>query len=194
MIMDKKEKMTVLEFCEEYSQAEEKGKMDLLSLIIKRTYTPVLEKRVILQKMLDQSVVEQENGVRYIDMLVSRINYTMALIILYTNLEIDLKDGKGRTEDMYDSLVKNNIVSDICEYIGTQEMAELNSVNKSIIDTFYNQYGSTEAFIGNAIANIGQKIGVASGWVIQQIDEIINDENKFSNISSKIQEVLNTKR
>jgi len=192
--MDKKEKMTVLEFCEEYSQAGEKEKMDLLSLVIKRTYTPVLEKRVILQKMLDQSIVEQENGVRYIDMLVSRINYTMALIILYTNLEIDLKDGKGRTEDMYDSLVKNNIVSDICEYIGTQEMAELNSVNKSIIDTFYNQYGSTEAFIGNAIANIGQKIGVASGWVIQQIDEIINDENKFINISSKIQGVLDTKR
>lgn len=187
--------MTVIEFCKKYAQLEnEKEKLELLSSVIKRTYTPILEKRVILQKMLDQSIVEQENGVRYIDMLVSRINYTMALIILYTNLEIDSKDGKGRTEDMYDSLIKNNIVSDICEYIGTQEMAELNSVNKSIIDTFYNQYGSTEAFVGNAIANIGQKIGVASGWVIQQIDEIINDENKFSNISSKIQEVLNMKR
>ena len=187
--------MTVIEFCEKYAQLEnEKEKLELLSSVIKRTYTPVLEKRVVLQKMLDRSIVEQENGVRYIDMLVSRINYTMALIILYTNLEIDSKDGTGRTEDMYDSLVQYDIVSDICEYIGTKEMAELNSVNKSIIDTFYNQYGSTEAFIGNAIAAIGQKIGVASGWVIQQIDEIINNEDKFNNISSKIQGVLDTKR
>lgn len=174
--------MTVLEFIDKYTKANsEKAKEQMLRSHIKRTYCPILEKRTILQIMLDNSVVTTDTGVKYIDMTTSRINYTMALIALYTDLTIDKdpdrtdKDGKpiGRINECYDGLMESGLIGEICKIIGEIEITEFSAINSDIMQNFESSQGSTQALFSRLWAVTSQKIGVAMGVVMENIDRIM---------------------
>ena len=79
--------MTVLEFVDKYSKLNSaKAKEEMVKSIVKRTYCPILEKRIVLENLLNNSVSTTEFGLKYVDMFVSKLNYTLSLIIIYTNL------------------------------------------------------------------------------------------------------------
>ena len=150
--------MTILEFVDKYNGlTSEQLRNGLIESHIKRKYCPVLEKKTILQMMLDGAVVISETGIQYIDMVTSRINYTMALVILYTDLSVDKdKDNKGRTYDSYDALVSSGIVTKLCEFIGIDEIKEFSSINTMLIENFDKSQGSLEAFCASVVKKFVQ--------------------------------------
>lgn len=174
--------MTILEFIDKYNNTtSEKIKEEMLKKHIKRTYCPIIEKRTILQIMLNNSVSVTNTGVKYIDMNVSRINYTMALIALYTDLTVDKdpektdKDGNpvGMINEDYDVLTEYGITAKICEIIGVNEIAEFSAVNSDLIQNFNMSEGSIQATISRYLVVFAEKMGVAAGIVLENMDRIM---------------------
>ena len=167
--------MTILEFVEKYNNLNsDKAKEQMLKSHIKRTYCPIIEKRVVLGTMLDNSIKTTDRGVKYIDMTVSRINYTMALIALYTDLRIDQnEDKKGMIDECYDSLVQNNLIQKICVMIGENEITEFASINADIIHNFEASQGSLQAIVADYLFIFAEKVGVAAGVVLENMDNIM---------------------
>lgn len=167
--------MTILEFVKKYTDANsEKIKDQMLRSRVKRTYCPIIEKRTILQIMLDNSIVTTDVGVKYIDMTTSRINYTMSLIALYTDLKVDSNDdGKGMINEDYDALIESGLVGKICEIIGESELREFASINADIIQNFQASQGSLEAMLARFLVVFSEKVGVAAGIVLENMDRIM---------------------
>lgn len=177
--------MTILEFVEKYNAlTSETLKNGLIETHIRRKYCPVLEKRTILQMMLDSAVMTSETGIQYIDMMTSRINYTVAMIVLYTDLTVDAdKDNNGRTYESYDALVKSGLVAKFCEAIGIDEVKEFSDVNSMLIANFEKSKGSLEAFCANALKKFVQTIGDAVDLAgnpdtLNELVRVLNQVNK----------------
>ena len=172
--------MTILEFVKKYNDlTSDKLKDAMLKSHIKRNYCPVIEKRTILQMMLDSSVVVSESGIKYIDMMTSRINYTVAMVVLYTDLTVDTdEEGKGMTFNIYDALVESGLISKICEFIGLEEVKEFSNVNSMLITNFEKSEGSLEAFCASALKKFVQVMGDAV--------ELIEDPEKFKDLTKML--------
>ena len=170
--------MTILEFVEKYKNMNSaKIKDDMLKHHVIRTYCPVIQKRYVLETMLNSSVVKKDNGFKYIDMMLSRINYTLGLVVLYTDLDMDRdEEGRNRNFDAYDALVENDIVIKLCEVIGEKEVTELSAINSTIIANFENSEGSLNQIISEAIYNVGQKFGIITATALEYLDEMTKDE------------------
>lgn len=155
--------MTILEFVEKYDAlTSDKLRNGFVESHIRRTYCPVLEKITILQMMLDGSIATSETGIKYINMMTSRINYTVALVVLYTDLTVDTDEKNiGRTYDCYDALVKSGLVAKICEAVGIDEVKEFSDVNSMLIANFEKSQGSLEAFCADALKKFVQTISDA---------------------------------
>jgi hypothetical protein len=158
----------------------DKAREQMIQSHIKRKYCPVLEKRLILQMMLDNAVSISETGIKYIDMMTSKINYTLAMIALYTDLTVDKKnvDGKevGANFECYDALTESGLVGVICEIIGEYEIKELSSVNAMLVSNFEKSKGSFEAYLSGIIIDIKRSLG--------DISDILKDPGKMNEIVS----------
>jgi hypothetical protein len=186
--MENKKEMTVLEFIEKYQELNsEKIKEELLKKVIRRTYCPIQEKRLVLQVMLDSSKID-DGTIEYLDLIVSRISYTVSLIILYTNLKLDVDDDTKEVQihEIYDGLVKNDILEKICEQLGEKEVSELSTINELLIQNYYNLHNSPYAVVSHFANKLGQKIGIAAGYALEQLDSILDDKESFVNILNKI--------
>ena len=155
--------MTIIDFCKKYTDLNsEKAKEQMLRSHIKRTYCPVLEKRMMLQMMLDRAKATSDDGIRYIDMMVSKINYTLGMIVLYTDLTVDKKeiDGKevGANYECYDALISSGVLAPICGCIGENEMQELSNINSMLIDNFEKTEGSLCGFLSRTMSFLGSVI------------------------------------
>ena len=151
--------MTVKEFVEKYNTlSNETLKNKLVQEIVKKEYVPILKKRLVLENMLKKSILEDKNGVRYIDMFVSKLNFTCVVLALYTNLDLTKENDYDVYND-YDLLVSNDILPKIMEEINQDEINRLLSINKQIMDTFYNKEKTTEAFINRAITQCTTVLG-----------------------------------
>ena len=168
--------MTIMEFCEKYKNMNsDKAREQIINSHIKRKYCPVIEKMTILQIMLDKAIATSDSGIRYINMMTSKINYTLAMIALYTDLNIDNdEDGKGRNFDDYDALVESGLVRVICAAIGEQEMQEFSNVNATLISNFERSEGSFEAYLGRTIEGIKQRVN--------DITDLMQDPAKLQEI------------
>lgn len=167
--------MTILEFAEKYNNLNsDKAKDQMLRSHIKRTYCPIVEKRFVLQTMLDKSINTTDVGVKYIDMTVSRINYTMALVALYTDLKIDQSEnGQGLINECYDALTQNSIIQNICVILGEDEIREFAAINSDIRQNFESSHGSLQATLAGYLAVFAEKAGVAAGVVLENMDNIM---------------------
>ena len=174
--------MTILEFIDKYNKTTpEKIKEEMLKKHIKRTYCPILEKRTILQIMLNNSISVADTGVKYIDMTASRINYTMALIALYTDLKVDKdvektdKDGNPivMINEDYDSLTQYVITAKICEISGVDEIAEFSAINADLMQNFNSSEGSIQSTLARYLFLFAEKMGVAAGVVLENMDRIM---------------------
>ena len=78
-------------------------------------YSSILNKVSVLNLMLEKSVVIDNVG-KYIDMVTSKINFVMAVLVLYTNIDISKKDItkevkkgiKGKFNNLYDCITYLN--------------------------------------------------------------------------------------
>lgn len=188
--MSETKKIIVTDFVKKYNEIKSADlKEKKVQGIIKRTYCPIIEKKMILDLMLEKSIVEDD--VPHIDMLTNKLNFFSAIISLYTYI-VPEKDEKGvvKSYEMYDLLVENNIMNAILEIIGERELSELTSVNGLLLDTWHMKNTSTEAYINNFIDVASQKLGVYAGFGIDKLADVLSDEKKMNKIMTALDKML----
>lgn len=152
-------KYTVKEFCEKFNSFKEQDEQlnFIKNEIIFRTYAPVMEKRIILETILDKSIVKSDlKTATYLDHFLLEINKVITLIILYTNIKITKDDSEGRTlYDDYDDLRQcSSALGMIGHVIGEEEIKEVAVIQQSLIENFYQKYLSTEAYVNRFLTNL----------------------------------------
>lgn len=186
-------KIMVNDFVSQYKiMKNEELRKNYVRKIVKRNYVPVLEKKIILDIMLQKSITADENGIQYIDMFLHKLNVISAIIVLYTNIEVEKnKQGQTNTTEMYDLLVSNNILDVIYEEIGDDELNELMSINKLLLDTWHNQNSSTESYLYKLFNSVSKNIGATIGIGMSKLSEVLSDNEKTTNIINQIEKIVN---
>ena len=186
----KNEKILVTDFVKKYNEYNsDTSKESLLKKYIKRTYCPILEKRELLDFMLNKSIVEDE--IKHIDMFINRINFFAAIIGLYTNITAE-KDENGNPKScaMYDLLVENGIMDRILLIIGEREISELTSINGVLLDTWHEQHSSTEACLKRLVETASHKLGVVAGAGMDKLADVIGDEEKMKKVMPMVENMI----
>ena len=142
-------KIDVPEFIRRYNLLKTDEQRDeFVRNIIWRTYCPVLEKKLVLQTILDKSIITGKNGVQYIDMFLSKINMTTTILILYTKLNIvKTDDSTTNAFQDYDLLFENGLLDQICAIVGEHELDELMTINGLLMDNFHDENKTIDAYI-----------------------------------------------
>ena len=123
--------MRIDELAKEITNAKtDAQKIGMVKKHLIKDYCPIGMKYAVLRDMQEKSVVEEENGIKYLEMTLHRINYTLAIVILYTDIELLLKeDGTVDTFGSYDALMSSQIMGHLINLIGEVEYAELECIN-----------------------------------------------------------------
>lgn len=187
--MSETKRILVTDFVKKYNDVKSADlKIKQVQGIIKRTYCPILEKKEILNLMLEKSVVEDD--IKHIDMFVNKLNFYSAIISIYTNITPE-KDENGivKSYEMYDLLIENNIMSTILEIIGERELGELTSVNGLLLDTWHMKNTSSEAYVNNLVETASQKLGTYAGFGMDKLADVLSDEKKMNKIMVALEKV-----
>ncbi len=168
-------KTPVNEFIKKYTSLNgEQAKLGVVKGIMKRTYCPIVEKKLILELMVEKS--KGEGKTAYIDMVLAKVNFYMAIIALYTNLEIEKDDnGASKTMDAYDELTKADVFNAILKEIGEKEFGELMSVNEAALNTWHTKNTSTQAFISDLVEKVSLIFSTAMGKELGSITDMFNE-------------------
>ena len=132
-MIEVKERISITKFVEGYNKlANEQLKDKYVKEHIKTTYVPILQKKLILEMMNTKAVVE--TPIKHIDMMVSKLNVVMAILVLYTDLEPDKQTNEDGTTtpltwDAYDTLKSSGLYEKILEAIG-EDLNELMAVQQ----------------------------------------------------------------
>lgn len=185
-----KERITVSTFVERYNKLNnEQLKDKYVEEHVKITYAPILKKKAILEAMNDKSVVEGSTG-KYIDMLTSQLNFTMAILVLYTDIEPDKnKDGQPLVCESYDALQSTGLIGKILKTIGS-DVEELMNIQSQIMDTWYAKHTSTEAYFANLVEIASHKLGVYAGAGMDKIADVLRDEKKVNKIITALDKLI----
>ena len=177
-------KLTVKEFCRRYDMLKtDEQKSNFVQSMVYRTYCPVLEKKVILQTMLDKTIVSDKNGVEYIDMFLSKINFTTTILLLYTKFNISKNDDSETTvfQD-YDLLIERGFLNVISAAIGEDELNELTTINGLLMDNFYAKNKNLEAFIAKYTQAFATIFGM---FADEGISELMKYIKEYGNVLGK---------
>lgn len=188
-----KKKILVSDFVKEYKQlANEDLKNKYVKKHVITTYAPLLSKMTILSLMNEKSVVDDD--IPYIDMVVSKLNLNMAILVLYTDIEPDKKENEDGTVisltwDAYDELKSFGLLDKIIEYVGT-DIGELLSVQKEILDTWYMKNKSVESYVSEFVETASRKFSVIAGASMDKLADVLGDEKKMKKIITAFDKVL----
>lgn len=160
--MDKK--YTVKEFVKMWNNDE-----CTIDNIIMRRYSPILEKKMIADIMVEKSEMETSGGVKFLDPFLLKINFVAAIILLYTNLDIDYEYREGTTfYDDYDLLNEYGIIQSLTEklsYTDNDELSELNDVFEKTIQGYREKVYSIPAIVARITSVINENINAFSDFL-----------------------------
>lgn len=170
-------KIDVPEFIRRYNLLKTDEQRDeFVRNIIWRTYCPVLEKKLVLQTILDKSITTGKNGVQYIDMFLSKINMTTTILILYTKLNIvKTDDSTTNAFQDYDLLFENGLLDQICAIVGEHELNELMTINGLLMDNFHDENKTTDAYIAKYTEAFATTVGVFANEGISELMKYITE-------------------
>lgn len=170
-------KIDVPEFIRRYNLLKTDEQRDeFIRNIIWRTYCPVLEKKLVLQTILDKSITTGKNGVKYIDMFLSKINMTTTILILYTKLNIvKTDDSTTNAFQDYDLLFENGLLDQICAIVGEHELDELMTINGLLMDNFHEENKNIEAYIAKYTEAFATTIGEFANEGISELMKYITE-------------------
>lgn len=182
-------KLSVEEFVRRYDMlktTEQKSKF--IEDIMWRKYTPVLEKKLVLQTILKKSIVKNEKGVSYIDYFLSKINMCFAIIMLYTKLNLtDVEnEEKANIYKEYDLLFERDLLNAICSFIDERELNELMSINAVLIENYKTECKSTEAVISKYVERFATLLGTFINEGLQHLENV-TDKKDIKNFINSIQ-------
>lgn len=179
-------KISVKDFINKYNQLHSDELKDrMVKSLITRKYVPVLEKKLYLQVMLDNSIVDN-NGQKYVDMFVNKINVTTAVLTLYTNLDLSNDNDKTKAFENYDLLAENDILNVLFNKIPESELTTILSINDQLLETFYNKNNSIHAFISEMVDRFSVTFGALANGSIKSLIGILDDEKKMNDIMNKL--------
>ncbi len=186
------DKITVKDFVDGYlNLGEKEQQFEYVKGHVIRKYAPVLEKRVVLQTLLNKSIAVSEFGVEYLDLFISRINMVWAILILYTDIDT-AKKGKDETNafEDYDLLIENDLIEIISNIIGERELKELLSLNNLIIDAYEKQNTDLNAFVTKQVNRLGNIIGGLSEKALNRLADLVDDTDKMKVFADRFGKVL----
>lgn len=182
-----REKILVSDFVEKVKEFEDKEQaLEYIKTVVTRHYSPIMEKRVVLETMLNKAVTTEANGIVYIDQFVTKVNLRMAVIILYTNLQPQgiVKESGKTIYDDYDALQEIDAFSAIAYLVGESEIKELAQVQETIMNTFYERHTSTEAVINRLMENLTVLLKVVGESAEKKLAEaLIQSESETKEVS-----------
>ncbi len=172
----------------------EDSKKSFVAGLVYRHYVPFGEKYMVLKGMLDKSTYENDNGIKYVNAVVFKIDYMLALVSMYTSIDL-LKDndGKLRAFDSYDLLISSSLLPYIIGEIGDMEITEIDDINKALIDTFENENNNVANYVMTQLNNMTKIISESLNGGFSDIVKIANDKDKISMIKDYIKEIKNAK-
>ena len=182
-------KILVTDFVKNYnSRTSDKLKSDYITSIMKRNYCPILEKKMILNLMLEKSITEDDMPT--IDMFVNKLNFYAAIISLYTYIIPD-KDENGivKSYEMYDLLVENDLINQILGRIGERELGELTSINGLLLDNWCAKNTSTEAYVNNIIDTASRRFGISLELMLDKLTDILEDDAKTKKVTTILEKL-----
>ena len=187
-----KERISISKFVEGYKKLNSDQLKDgYIKEHIKTTYAPILSKKLILEMMNEKSVIETPT--KHIDLTVSHLNFIMAILALYTDIEPDKENKDGHvtplTWDAYDALKANGIYEKLTNAIG-KDLEELLLVQGQVMDTWHIKNTSSRSYINELVETASQKFGVAAGIGMQKIAEVIEDEAKLNKIMTALDKAI----
>lgn len=183
-------KIDINEFVKKFNlnQTTIEYKTQLARSIITTKYVPILDKKIYLQVMLDNSINEY-NGKKYIDMFVNKINFTTAVLSMYTCLDISNKGDKDAAFKNYDLLAKHDLINVIFNEIPESEMSTLLSINEQLIDTFNNKNNSIESYLDGLVKNFSVMFGTITDGSLKVLINLLSDEKKLDSLMNKLSKI-----
>ena len=187
-----KERISISKFVDGYKKiANENLKDKYIQEHIKNTYAPILQKKLILEMMNSKSVVE--TPVKHIDMVVSKLNVVMAILVLYTDIEPDKQTNEDGTTtpltwDAYDALKSSGLYGKILDAIG-EDLNELMSVQDQILNSWYTANTSTEAYVKNLIDTASRRFGISIDLLLDKLLEILEDDSKTKKVTTMLEKL-----
>lgn len=184
--MENNKKIEITDFVEQFNKTESGEQNKLLMSIMSRKYAPVLEKKVILQTLLNKSIVQNEGELPYIDMFLSKVNMCAALLILYTNLNMK-KDNESKNTwfDDYDLLRESGALMAIFGYIDESELKEVTSIYDILINEFYERNASTRAYMLSLVDRFANVFGEHASVQMQKFIDLVEEEDKVKSFFEK---------
>lgn len=170
-------KIDVPEFIRRYNLLKtDEQRNEFVKSTVWRTYCPVLEKKLVLQAILDNSIVEGPNKVKHVDYFLSKINMTNAILLLYTKLDV-IKNAESQTSffEDYDLLFENGLLDQICVIVGEHELNELMTINGLLMDNFHEENKTIEAYIAKYTEAFATTVGVFANEGISELMKYINE-------------------
>ena len=114
-------------------ECEERNFFEVIKEHISRKYCPIVEKIMIMNTMLKKSVSNTVHNMKYVDHTLLTINFSIGLIIMYTDLRLSDEDG---LMDVYDWFASNNGFSLILDNVNLVEKSELKMVKDNVVKVF----------------------------------------------------------
>ena len=170
-------KIDVPEFIRRYNLLKtDEQRNEFVKSTVWRTYCPVLEKKLVLQAILDNSIVEGPNKVKHVDYFLSKINMTNAILLLYTKLDV-IKNAESKTSffEDYDLLFENGLLDQICAIVGEHELNELMTINGLLMDNFHEENKNIEAYIAKYTEAFATTIGTFANESISELMKYVKE-------------------
>ena len=172
-------KTLVSKFVEDFKKlSNESNKQAMVKKHVVTHYSPILKKKNVLDIMMNGCIKQGKAG-KYIDMLASKMNFIGAILILYTDLEVDKTvNGEGKEiadiTGAYDLLKETGVLDMILNEIG-EDIKELLSIQDQILGTWHNENCSTAAFLSDLVEKVSMIFSTGLGREFGSIAEVFNE-------------------
>lgn len=150
--------MTVKEFVESYGAARTAAAKDvILKKLNVKEYVDVLQKMAAIQLVVSKANAKYDDNGNVIEKkfnsIMQHISFTVALVQLYTDLEIDFKreENPDNVFEVYDMLTKSGLIDKIISMIGEKEINECMLFLNMAGSDFAQNEMSLQAYVGNKI-------------------------------------------
>ena len=168
--------MLVKDFVDGYNNLKKPElKRDWCEKHVTTTYASIVKKNALLKRFVDGCVKKNDSGILYLDMVANKINFTYAIICLYTDLQLNTtEDGRHDIITAYDHMQEYGIIDVFCDIIGEKEINELLMVNKECLNTWHEEHSSSRAYISELV-DTGVRTFVEMAALMK---ETITDEDR----------------
>lgn len=187
-----KERISISKFVEGYKKLTSDSMKDrYVKECIKTTYAPILQKKLILEMMNNKCVVNEPT--KHIDMVVSKLNVVMAILVLYTNIDPDKQENEDSTTtpltwETYDLLKSSGLYEKILDAIG-EDLNELMFVQDQILNSWHIANTGIQAYVNEVIETVSRRFGISIELLLDKLIEILDDEKKTKKVMTILDRV-----